>query len=196
MGKLKEAEPLLQRALESYEAKLGKSHPDTLQSVNNLGLLLKAQGKLNEAEPLLRRAVEGREATLGERHPDTLASVSSLALLRKEMIYAALNLGLTQRRSCEHVLESTNSNRVDAAIRSDCCRKRCTLRTNSWKLHQDSMCKPDKDEAKGVKGGRQTEKRFSDVGTAASLHEPRTAPSSEIACCERVLKRGEALGDV
>ena len=40
MGKLDAAEPLYRRALEDREATLGKRHPDTLISVNNLGLLL------------------------------------------------------------------------------------------------------------------------------------------------------------
>ena len=40
------------------KAKLGEDHPDTLSSLNNLALLLKAQGHLAEAEPLYREALE------------------------------------------------------------------------------------------------------------------------------------------
>ena len=40
------------------KAKLGEDHPDTLQSLNNLALLLQAQGRLAEAEPLHREALE------------------------------------------------------------------------------------------------------------------------------------------
>ena len=39
---------------------LGERHPATLNSMNNLAVLLQAQGKLEEAEPLYRAALEGR----------------------------------------------------------------------------------------------------------------------------------------
>ena len=37
---------------------LGREHPDTLTSVNNLGVLYHSQGRYSEAEPLLKRALE------------------------------------------------------------------------------------------------------------------------------------------
>ena len=40
------------------KAKLGEDHPDTLRSLNNMALLLKAQGHLEEAKPLYREALE------------------------------------------------------------------------------------------------------------------------------------------
>ena len=62
---------------------LGNRDPDTLTSINNLGVLLQAKGDLAAAEPqaLLREALEVRRETLGERHPDTLASINSLGML-------------------------------------------------------------------------------------------------------------------
>ena len=57
---------------------LGREHPDTLTSVNNLGLVLDSQGKYEEAEAMHRRALEGYEKVLGREHPDTLTSVSNL----------------------------------------------------------------------------------------------------------------------
>ena len=42
------------RALEGRESKLGRSHPDTLGSVNNLAVLLQARDQNAEAEPLFR----------------------------------------------------------------------------------------------------------------------------------------------
>ena len=65
------------------ERTLGKDHPDTLMSMNNLANLLKAKGDHAGAEPLLRRAVEAMERTLGKEHPDTLGSVNNLADLLK-----------------------------------------------------------------------------------------------------------------
>ena len=40
------------------KAKLGVDHPDTLQSLNNLALLLQAKGHREEAEPLFREALK------------------------------------------------------------------------------------------------------------------------------------------
>ena len=40
------------------KAKLGEDHPDTLNSLNNLALLLFNRGHLAEAEPLYREALE------------------------------------------------------------------------------------------------------------------------------------------
>ena len=71
-------ESLYRRAVEGREAKLGKDHPDTLSSVNNLAGLLTKQGKLEEAEALYRRALEGREAKLGKDHKSTRNSAMGL----------------------------------------------------------------------------------------------------------------------
>jgi hypothetical protein len=65
-----EAEPLSKRALEAQERVLGKEHPDTLISVNNLAELYTAQGRYREAEPLLKRALEARERVLGKERAD------------------------------------------------------------------------------------------------------------------------------
>ena len=62
MGKLDDAEPFYRRAVDDFEATLGRRHRKTLSSVNNLGVLLQAMGKLEAAEPLYRRAFEDREA--------------------------------------------------------------------------------------------------------------------------------------
>ena len=42
------------------KAKLGDDHPLTLNTLNNLALLLQDQGHLAEAEPLYREALEKR----------------------------------------------------------------------------------------------------------------------------------------
>jgi nephrocystin-3 len=74
-------EALYRRALEGREIALGAEHPDTLGSVNNLGVLLKAKGDHEGAEALLRRALEGYEKALGAEHPITLSSVNNLGVL-------------------------------------------------------------------------------------------------------------------
>ena len=67
--------------MEARERTLGKDHPDTLVSVNNLANLLQAKGDYAGAEPLYRRVLEAQERTLGKEHPDTLTSVNNLANL-------------------------------------------------------------------------------------------------------------------
>ena len=47
----RQAEELQRKALAGREAQLGAHHPDTLQSVNNLAVVLNKQGKLDEAGP-------------------------------------------------------------------------------------------------------------------------------------------------
>jgi tetratricopeptide (TPR) repeat protein len=80
-GRYAEAEPLYRRALERRERTLGREHPDTLRSVNNLAINYLDQGRYSEAEPLLRRALESNERTLGREHPVTLLSVNNLAVV-------------------------------------------------------------------------------------------------------------------
>ena len=53
-----------------------------LNSINRLGVLLKAKGDLAAAEPLLREALEVSCATLGNRHPSTLDRIINLISLR------------------------------------------------------------------------------------------------------------------
>jgi hypothetical protein len=60
---------------------LGDDHPQALTSINNMGVLLRAQGKLAEAEAYSREALEGRRRVLGDDHPDTLVSMNNLVAL-------------------------------------------------------------------------------------------------------------------
>ena len=52
------AEPMYRRALAGYEKALGPEHPDTLMSVNNLGILLNLVGHPQAALTLLRQFSE------------------------------------------------------------------------------------------------------------------------------------------
>ena len=58
--------------------------PSTLDSVNNLGLVLEEQGKYEEAEAMHRRALKAREKVLGLEHPSTLDSVNNLGLVLED----------------------------------------------------------------------------------------------------------------
>ncbi len=57
-------------ALSSCERVLGPEHPDTAQSLNNLGFLLQAQGDLAGARPVLRARPGHQREGLGPRPPD------------------------------------------------------------------------------------------------------------------------------
>jgi hypothetical protein len=60
---------------------LGKEHPATLSSVNNLAECLRALGDAAGALPLYRRALEGSERVLGADHPQTRSIAANLASL-------------------------------------------------------------------------------------------------------------------
>ncbi len=67
--------------LEARERVLGKEHPETLQSVNNLAVLYQDQGRYQEAGPLfISVRWKPSERVLGKEHPETLRSVNNLAL--------------------------------------------------------------------------------------------------------------------
>jgi len=59
------AESFLQRALAIREKQLGKTHPDTATSLNNLASVYEGQGRHMEAERLYIRVLTIREHLLG-----------------------------------------------------------------------------------------------------------------------------------
>jgi tetratricopeptide (TPR) repeat protein len=63
---------------------LGEEHPDTLQSMTNLGRAIRDQGRDAEAEKLYREVLETQRCMLGEEHPDTLQSMTSLGRAIRE----------------------------------------------------------------------------------------------------------------
>jgi tetratricopeptide (TPR) repeat protein len=81
MGNYNVAQGMGEAALEARETALGGEHPDTLNSIDNLGLVMENQGKYKEAEAMHRRALEGREKVLGLEHSATLTSVDNLGLV-------------------------------------------------------------------------------------------------------------------
>ena len=67
---------------------LGKEHPSTLASMNNLVLVLSRQGNYKEAERIHRQTLVLREKMLGKEHPDTLGGMNNLAeVLRSQGNY-------------------------------------------------------------------------------------------------------------
>ena len=83
MGKLEEARPLYEEAVQARRETLGDRHPDTLTSISNMGSLQQEMGKLKEARLLYEEAVQGSKETLGDRHPHTLIFTEHLDFLLK-----------------------------------------------------------------------------------------------------------------
>ncbi|MFN0136586.1 MAG: protein kinase domain-containing protein, partial [Phycisphaerae bacterium] len=81
IGLLSAAFPLHESALTTRRRVLGDEHPDTLDSMNDVGVSLRVQGKQSEAEPFIRDALAARRRVLGEEHADTIESINSMAML-------------------------------------------------------------------------------------------------------------------
>ena len=95
LGRLEEAEAEHRAVLEIRRRVSGEEHPDTLDSRNNLALVLGDLGRLEEAEAEHRAVLEIRRRVLGEEHPDTLTSRNNLA--------SVLNgLGRLEEAEAEH----------------------------------------------------------------------------------------------
>jgi hypothetical protein len=69
---------VVERALTLAESSLGKEHPETLRTVDNLAALYRAQGRHGEAEALSRQALDASERVLGQDHPETLRRINNL----------------------------------------------------------------------------------------------------------------------
>ncbi|KAK5661095.1 hypothetical protein OQA88_10985 [Cercophora sp. LCS_1] len=81
-----EALRLLRHALARRTHFFGPNHPDTLMSLNELGVALYAgRQDLEEAEELVRRAWETRKRVLGEEHAYTLWSANDLSKVLVEL---------------------------------------------------------------------------------------------------------------
>jgi len=77
-GQVDEARPHLERAVAIREKALGPGHPLTVDSINNLAVILCSQGNYEEAQPLLERALRVTEETFGEDHEMTATSLNNL----------------------------------------------------------------------------------------------------------------------
>ena len=60
---------------------LGKEHPSTLTSINNLAEVLSSQGNHEEAERIYRQELALYEIVLGKEYPNALISMNNLALV-------------------------------------------------------------------------------------------------------------------
>ena len=75
---LTEVENMYRRALAIQDRSLGREHPATALTLNNLGGLLAVRGDFAQAEQMQRAALGTMEKVFGEQHPDTAAVLTSL----------------------------------------------------------------------------------------------------------------------
>ena len=64
---------------------LGEDHPETLDSLNDMGFLLQKMGKLDEALPYYQEALEGMRRVLGDDHPSTLDAIGNMGTLLRSI---------------------------------------------------------------------------------------------------------------
>ena len=84
LGHTDVALPHARAALEIRRKLLGDDHPETVESVTVVALLLQYQGNFAEAEPLYRDAIARSRRLLGTDHPDTLHRMFNLASLLQD----------------------------------------------------------------------------------------------------------------
>ncbi|KAM0449188.1 hypothetical protein ACHAO4_007851 [Trichoderma viride] len=80
LGKYQDAESFYDQIRELQTELLGAEHPDTLDSMNNVAIMLYSQMKYNKAEAIYRQVLEVRTKVLGAEHPDTFQSMNNLAI--------------------------------------------------------------------------------------------------------------------
>jgi serine/threonine-protein kinase len=82
---MREAQALLERSYAGQVRLLGPAHPETLATLDALGMVLCSKGDFATAEATLRQVAEARSRVLGSAHPDTLRSRKQLgAALRMQ----------------------------------------------------------------------------------------------------------------
>ena len=79
LGYPEKALALFIKARKTYTALQGPEHPDTLSSMNDLGLAYLAAGKTDLALPLLQETFQKRKAKLGPDDANTRVSMNNLA---------------------------------------------------------------------------------------------------------------------
>jgi tetratricopeptide (TPR) repeat protein len=82
-GSNESAANICEQSLRISEEQLGKNHPDTATSLNNLAILYQDTGRYQEAEPLFLQALKIEEQ-LRENHPNTANYLNNLAILYQD----------------------------------------------------------------------------------------------------------------
>ena len=78
-GNYRESGPLFRRCLEMQDATLGRDHPNTLKTRNNIAAWTGMVGDTREALRLFGELLPDQERVLGRDHPDTLTTRGNIA---------------------------------------------------------------------------------------------------------------------
>ena len=99
-GKYVDSERLMQQTVQILTELLGLEHPDTLSTMDNLGLIYRQLGRVVEGARLQEELLERSTRVLGEEHPDTLRVMHNLG-----WTYLQLGRAVEAERLQEEVLE-------------------------------------------------------------------------------------------
>jgi len=80
-GRLEEALPHLEGAVDGRRRTLGARHPRTLVSMTNLGQLYRRLGRLADAASVYEESLDAKREVFGPEHPETLTSINNLSLV-------------------------------------------------------------------------------------------------------------------
>jgi serine/threonine protein kinase len=84
LGEFQTALPHMQRALEVFQDKRGRKHPETLRAALEVGEVLRHMGHYRRAEPLLSETLAACRIVLGDDEKDTLKTMNALATVYEE----------------------------------------------------------------------------------------------------------------
>jgi serine/threonine protein kinase len=79
LGLTQESLAVYQQSYSLRRDNQGQEHPDTLKSMNDLGMAYQDVGQLEKATSLLETTLAGRRAKLGDDHQETIESMNNLA---------------------------------------------------------------------------------------------------------------------
>jgi tetratricopeptide (TPR) repeat protein len=126
LGQYHAAEETHRQVFAVREKTLGKKHPLTLASMNEVGVALDQQGKYEAAESKYRQALVVRKKVLGKKHPDTLMLMNNVAQVlsrqgkyrEAEAMYKQTLMGYKKILGQEHPSTLTSMNNLASAHRS------------------------------------------------------------------------------
>lgn len=81
LGRIAEAKPLYQQALDIGKKLYGEEHPAVATNIFNIATIFVIEQHYDEAETLYLQALEIRKKLFGKEHPDVATSIESLAIL-------------------------------------------------------------------------------------------------------------------
>lgn len=85
LGLDSDALTLQEQALAQRRKVLGEEHPDTLESICNLGVYISSLGRYDEAKRYYVEAIEKSRKVRGNDDPETLVYIANLGMLKMEM---------------------------------------------------------------------------------------------------------------